>query len=213
MLECYEEDVSGLLCEAGEWSPGQPGDTVCQFCPPLPEVERAELTCSTEYIRPNTSCSYQCQSEDLYFTGERTRTCQEDRSWSGSPLEFSCHQRSTAESLLVVGGLFPPIWPHFVSVVDEFTGSHTVNSSVPQLPSGVAYLTAAGLGGLVTACFGERDCEDCTEPQPECLLWEEGTLEWFNPREDAAYSPPVVQHRESADCGGGFSLDSGRDVQ
>ena len=198
VLECYEEDVDGLACNGGEWSPGSPGDTVCNFCPPLPEVESAELSCSTEYIRPNTSCSYQCQSEEFYFTGERSRTCQQDGSWSGSHLQFSCQPRGTEESLLVVGGLYPQIWPHFVSVVDEFTGSRAQNRSVPSLPSGLAYLTAAGLGGLVSACFGERDCDDCPEPQPECLLWQEGT-EWFNPGEDAAYSPPAVVYRENAD--------------
>ena len=157
------------------------------------------MTCSTEYSRPNTSCSYKCKSEDFYFTGERTRTCQEDGRWSGSPAEFSCQPREREESLLVVGGLYPPLWPEFVSEVEEFTGSLTSNTSVPSLPSGRAYLTAAGLGDLVSACFGARDCSsDCSQPQVECLLWQEGS-DWFNPREDGDYRPPAVLYRENAD--------------
>ena len=125
-----------FLSVSGDWSRGSPGDTVCHHCPPLLQVEQADLVCSSEYIRPNTSCQYQCQSDQLYFTGEWSRTCQQDGTWSGGEAQFSCHQRERAQSLLVLGGLYPPLWPDFVSVVDQFTGSQTVNTSVPPLPAG-----------------------------------------------------------------------------
>ena len=92
VLGCDQEDVAGLTCQTGDWSPGSPGDTVCQYCPPLPQVEQADLVCSSEYIRHNTSCQYQCQSDQLYFTGDWSRTCQQDGSWSGGEAQFSCHQ-------------------------------------------------------------------------------------------------------------------------
>ena len=136
VLQCYQQEVAGLTCQTGEWQPGSPGETVCNFCPPLPQVEEAELTCSSEFLRPNSSCQYRCQSEELYFTGEWRRTCQQDGTWSGGEDQFACHQRAGEQSLLVLGGLFPPIWPDFVSEVDLFNGSLTLNSSVPPLPAG-----------------------------------------------------------------------------
>ena len=52
---------------------------------------------------------------------------------------------------------------------------------------------------MVSVCHGAEHCEDCSQPRPECLLWQQGGAGWFDPREDADYSPPAVLYREAAD--------------
>ena len=55
------------------------------------------------------------------------------------------------------------------------------------------------MGRLVSLCFGAQHCEDCSQPQAECLLWEQGGQGWLDPREDADYSPPDLLYREAPD--------------
>ena len=169
VLQCYHQELAGLTCRAGEWVPGVPGDhQVCNFCPPLPQVEQAELSCSSEFIRPNSSCHYRCESDELYFTGERSRTCQLDGTWSGEDSQFSCHPRGGEQSLLVAGGLYPAIWPDFVSVVDLFNGSLTVNSSVPPLPAGERNnFSSRGCSPVLPRPSLPHSCR--TGPPGECL--------------------------------------------
>ena len=200
VLACYQQDIDAVSCEAGSWAPHPPGGQVCNLCPPLAAPEHAEVSCSDQYVGPGTSCSLRCDQEGLYFTGPWRHVCREDGGWDPpGPSSFSCHARSGEESLLVVGGLLPSLWPDFISSVDQLTGAAVAPDTVPDLPAGTAYLTAAGLGELAVACFGSSSCAEAACSAAECLVWSAGAEAWFNPREDAAYTPPRVVAREAAD--------------
>ena len=204
ILGCYETDIQGISCVEGEWTSGNPGDVVCNLCPPLEQVMDASLSCSDNYIGENTTCQYRCDSEEMFFTGEWNYVCSHGE-WIGHNSSFSCHPRSNTESLLVIGGLLPDLWPEFISGVDQYSGSSLENDTVPSLPSGTAYLTAAAIGSLGVSCFGDMHCsEDC--PQTECLTYNQDHV-WFNPRELIGYIPPQVIHRENA-----FALAFGEKV-
>ena len=194
VLGCYDTDIDAVRCSAGQWLPGPPGGQTCHLCPPLPDLASASLTCSDLYTGPNTTCSYSCESEQFYFTGHGQYYCGETGEWS-QDVDFVCHTRDTAESVLIVGGLLPSLWPEFISGVDMFDGAVIDNSSVPVLPAGTAYLTSAGLDTMAVACFGEKSCDTCD--QAECLIWDHDGA-WFNPREDGHYIPPVHVFRSKA---------------
>ena len=204
VLACYHTDIEAVLCSAGAWSPHPPGEAACHLCPPLKVPDHAVITCSEDYISPNTTCSLECDSEDLYFTGEWEYSCGEDGAWRGEDITFSCQARSTQESLLVVGGILEDD-DDYTDIVDKMTGILVTNTSVPPLPSGGAgYLTASGLGSHAVACFGSSSCSDNCEAS-ECLIWDNDAADWFNPREDASYIPPVNLKRTRADS---ITLDS-----
>ena len=132
---------------------------MCNMCPPLPDLDNATLTCSDDFVGPNTTCSYNCDSEHFYFTGQWQYFCRQNGKWSQEP-DFACHPRNMEESVLIIGGLLPSMWPEFISSVDKFDGAVLDNSSVPVLPAGTAYLTAVGLGSMAVTCFGEMSCHD-----------------------------------------------------
>ena len=201
VLACYETDIEAVICTAGAWSPHPPGEAACHLCPPLSVPSHAVMTCSEAYIGANTTCSLECESEDLYFTGEWEYSCGEDGEWRGrgGDITFSCQARLTEESVLVVGGILSSDSTEFTDIVDEITGIIVTNTSVPPLPSGGAgYLTATGLGSLAVACFGSWSCSDNCEAA-ECLIWDSDATDWFNPKEDAGYQPPAILKRTKAD--------------
>ena len=201
VLACYDTDIEAVICTPGGWSPHPPGEAACDLCPPLSVPSHAVMTCSEAYIGPNTTCSLECESEDLVFTGEWEYSCGEDGVWRGrgEDITFSCQARRTEEVVLVVGGLLDYDSTEFTDIVDEMTGVMVTNTSAPPLPSGGAgYLTATGLGSLAVACFGSVSCSDKCEAS-ECLIWDNDATDWFNPKEDARYLPPVIQKRTKAD--------------
>ena len=200
VLQCYQDDIDAVICEDDQWVPDTPGGKVCDWCPRLPTLDNSSLVCSDIYISPNTTCSYHCHDESFLFSGEWNYICGEDGIWTGNNVSFSCQQRSVDESVLIIGGLLPELWPDFISNVDKFTGVELDSNSVPDLPSGTAYLTSAGvtigMENIVVSCFGDMSCDDQCD-QAECLIWEDDQV-WFNPREDAHYVPPKVNYRENA---------------
>ena len=207
VLGCYETDIDAVRCSAGQWLPGPPGVKMCNLCPPLPHLDNTTLTCSDDYIGPNTTCNYKCDSEHFYFTGHCQYFCGQNGKWSQEP-DFACHPRNMEESVLIIGGLLPSMWPEFISSVDKFDGAVLDNSSVPVLPAGTAYLTAVGLGSMAVTCFGEMSCHDRSDRSDchdrsdscepaECLIWDHDGA-WFNPREDGHYIPPVNVFRSKA---------------
>ena len=199
VLACYNTDIEAVTCTAGAWSPHPPGEAACHLCPPLSVPDHAVMTCSEAYIGPNTTCSLECDSEDLYFTGEWKYSCGEDGVWREGDITFSCQARLTQESLLVVGGLLDFDTSEYTDIVDKMTGIMVTNTSVPPLPSGGAgYLTATGLGSRAVACFGSMSSSDIIK-ESECLIWDNDATDWFNPREDANYRPPEILKRTKAD--------------
>ena len=101
VLACYHTDVEAVLCSAGTWSPHPPGEAVCHLCPPLTVPDHAVMSCSEQYIGPNTTCSLECDSEELTFTGEWEYSCGEDGAWRGEDITFSCHARGTQDTVPV----------------------------------------------------------------------------------------------------------------
>ena len=71
VLACYETDIEAVICTAGAWSPHPPGEAACHLCPPLSVPSHAVMTCSEAYIGANTTCSLECESEDLYLLHRR----------------------------------------------------------------------------------------------------------------------------------------------
>ena len=71
VLGCYDTDIDAVRCSAGQWLPGPPGGKMCNLCPPLPHLDNATLNCSDDYIGPNTTCNYKCDSVGI-IGGPRT---------------------------------------------------------------------------------------------------------------------------------------------
>ena len=54
MFVCYnsnKEEIDGITCSSGQWTPEPPGGEFCNYCPPLLASENSFLTCSDEFIR------------------------------------------------------------------------------------------------------------------------------------------------------------------
>ena len=82
--------------------------------------------------------------------------------------------------------------------MDLYTGDYLDNTTVSAMPSGRAYLTAAGVAQTAVSCFGSQHCTECCE-ESECVVYsDEGG--WSNPRHLPGYNPPQVLYREYS-CG------------
>merc|ERR1711936_1010374 len=88
------------------------------------------------------------------------------------------------------------LWPDFIFGVDQLTGTAVFNNTIPPLPAGTAYLTAAGVGRVAVSCYGDLHCSGQCRPT-ECLVYTQDQG-WVNPRDLAGYTPPQLEYREEA---------------